>query len=122
MRKAKTLPSRKDIADFVTLDSLLTHVPISARTMHRYIADGKLRAYKLDGKLIFNTADVEAFLKRRSVGGGPTAPIVKERLAPAAAPAESRVLSDGEAKAFFDNLPVFVRPDWKPPRGLLEFD
>jgi Helix-turn-helix domain len=122
MRKAKTITSTKVVSDFLTLKQLLRSLPIAERTLHRYIDAGKLRAYKLDGMLIFNTADIEAFLKRRSVGGGPTAPILKEPPAPAAAPAESRLLSDGEAKTFFDSLPVFVKADWKPPKGLLEFD
>lgn len=69
--------------------------------------------------LIFNTADIEIFLKRRSVGGGSTAPILKKTTA---APAESRVLNDGQAKDFFDNLPAYLRPDWKPPKGPLEYD
>ena len=31
-------------------------------------------------------------------------------------------MSDDDAKAFFDDLPLIVRPDWKPPKGLFEFD
>ena len=113
MRKVKKLTSMKEISDFVTLESFLSHVPISERTLHRYLAAGRLRAYKLDGKLIFNTADIETFLKRRSVGGGPTAPVLKDRQ-PDPAPADSRVLNDKQSKDFFDGLSIFVRPDWKP--------
>jgi|SRR5437879_4975793 len=120
MRKVKTITSSKVIGDFLTLKQVLKSLPIAERTLHRYIDAGKLRAYKLDGMLIFNTADIEAFLNRRRVGGGPTAPILKEL--PAPAPAEPRVMSDDDAKAFFDDLPLIVRPDWKPPKGLFEFD
>lgn len=62
----------------MTLAQVLKSLPISERTVYRYLKAGKLRAYKFDGMLIFNTADIEAFLKRRSVGGGETAAIVKD--------------------------------------------
>src|SRR5579872_4897433 len=113
MRKVKKLTSMKEISDFVTLESFLAHVPISERTLHRYLSAGKLRAYKLDGKLIFNTSDIEAFLKRRSVGGGPTASVLKDRQ-PGPAPGDSRVLNDKQSKDFFDGLSIFVRLDWNP--------
>ena len=68
MRKVKTITSSKVIGDFLTLKQVLKSLPIAERTLHRYIDAGKLRAYKLDGMLIFNTADIEAFLNRRRVG------------------------------------------------------
>jgi hypothetical protein len=113
MRKVKTITSSKVIGDFLTFKQVLKSLPIAERTLHRYIDAGKLRAYKLDGMLIFNTTDIEAFLRRRSVGGGPTAPILKEQ--PALASAESRVMSDDDAQTFFCMVP-------KPFNGIFDFD
>jgi hypothetical protein len=96
--RAKKITSKKLIGDFVTLKQLLQSLPLSERTIRNYIDAGKMRAYKLDGMLVFNVLDVEAFLKRRAVGGGMTAPIIGE------AAAETRVLSDDQAKAVFDKL------------------
>jgi hypothetical protein len=96
--RAKKITSKKLIGDFVTLKQLLKSLPLSERTVRNYIDAGKMRAYKLDGMLVFNVLDVEAFLKRRSVGGGVTAPIIGE------AALETKVLSDDEAKAIFDKL------------------
>lgn len=75
---AKKLTSKKLIGDFITLKQLLRSVPLSERTIRNYIDKGKVRAYKLDGKLVFNVLDVQAFMQRRKVGGGATAPIIQD--------------------------------------------
>jgi Helix-turn-helix domain len=85
MRKVKTISSKTDrkkleLVELETLAEILQKVPISERTLHRYLNDGKIRAYKLDGKIVFNPADVAAFLDRRSTGGGPKAPLLKEKI------------------------------------------
>ena len=111
--KSEEADEHKEISDFVTLESFLSHVPISERTLHRYLAAGRLRAYKLDGKLIFNTADIETFLKRRSVAAAPL--LLSLKIANQTRHrADSRVLNDKQSKDFFDGLSIFVRPDWKP--------
>jgi hypothetical protein len=123
--RAKKLTSKKLIGDFITLKQLLQSVPLSDRTIRNYIDDGKLRAYKLDGMLVFNVLDVQAFLKRRAVGGGATAPTIKDasenghilqwseqmeqrllaivRLTPEQADivSRARVLTDEESQKFF---------------------
>lgn len=48
---------------------VLEWLPISERSLYRYIHAGKLPCYKLDGLLLFNPDDIETFLKRRHVGG-----------------------------------------------------
>jgi excisionase family DNA binding protein len=73
MRRVKTMKHPGKVA-FLTLKQVLEWLPVSERTIRRYLDAGKLRAYKMDGLLLFNPADVEAFLKRRRVGGGPVAP------------------------------------------------
>src|ERR1700751_3209857 len=85
MRKVKTIRTATDRKKFElvgleTLAEILTKIPISERTLHRYIDAGKIRAYKMDGKLLFNPADVADMLSRRSVGGGPRAPLLREKL------------------------------------------
>jgi hypothetical protein len=97
--RAKKITSKKLIGDFVTLKQALQSLPVSERTIRNYIDAGKLRAYKLDGMLVFNVLDIEAFLQRRKVGGGATAPVLKLFSAP------DRVLSDDQAKEFFNKLP-----------------
>jgi hypothetical protein len=125
--RAKKLTSKKLIGDFITLKQLLQSVPLSDRTIRKYIDGGKLRAYKLDGMLVFNVLDIQAFLKRRSVGGGATAPIIKDtsengpilqwsqqmeqrllalvRLTPeqAGIVSRARVFTDEESREFFAN-------------------
>jgi excisionase family DNA binding protein len=73
MSKIKSIKHPGKIS-LMNMEQVLGFLPISERTVHRYIANGKMRAYKMDGLLLFNPADIEAFLKRRSVGGGPAAP------------------------------------------------
>ena len=158
------------LAQFLTIDDVLKGVksrglPISRRTLDRYKAQGILRAYKLNGKVVFNAADIEKFIRNRSTGGNsPAAPVLTKEAEPLAAevqrlakevsrlarlietieakvmtadetkithawlsPArsieaiEAKVMTAKEAKKFFDNLPVFVKPDWKPPKLPLEF-
>ena len=115
MRKVKTLASTKQLVDLITKDQLLKAVPISERTLFRYIKAGKLRAYKLDGMYVFNPADVEDFLKRRAVGI-PGAPLLKdvepeEMKLPDVGRTRSkdqtsyRLMSDEEVQAFFAELP-----------------
>jgi hypothetical protein len=84
MRKLKTIRTaterkRLELVGLATLAEILTKIPISERTLHRYIATGKIRAYKMDGKLLFNPADLADMLGRRSVGGGPRASLLREK-------------------------------------------
>jgi len=76
--RAKKITPKKLIGDFITLKQLLQSVPLSERTIRNYIDAGKLRAYKLDGILLFNVLDVQSFMQRRKVGGGVTAPIIQD--------------------------------------------
>jgi excisionase family DNA binding protein len=91
---ATKLTPKKLIGDFITLKQLLQSVPVSDRTIRNWIDAGKLRAYKLDGKLVFNVLDIEAFLQRRRVGGGSIAPVVK-----LVSQEQVRMMSDQELQA-----------------------
>lgn len=95
MRKTRKLNRSSERVPMMTTEQLLKWVPISERTLHRYLAAGKLRAYKMDGLLLFNPADIEEFLKRRRVGGGPVAPF--KEIEP------GRRMTDAEVQAFFAN-------------------
>jgi hypothetical protein len=113
----RKITSRKLIGDFLTLKQVLESLPVSERTVRSYIDSHKLRAYKMDGKLIFNVLDIEAFLQRRRVGGGPAAAIVKD------APDDAQVLSDDQAKTFFDKLPPWptvADPDFLEKTGAVD--
>jgi excisionase family DNA binding protein len=96
--RAKKITSKKLIGAFITLKQVLQSLPVSERTVRNYIDDGKLRAYKMDGKLIFNVRDIEAFLQRRRVGGGSIAAIVKP-----VSQEQVRMLKDEE-------IPAYLRP------------
>ncbi len=96
MSKTKSVRHPGKIA-LMNMEQVLGFLPVSERTVHRYIANGKLRAYKLDGLLLFNPADIESFLKRRSVGGGPTAPFSDIEVLQG----HYRQMSNEEAMAFF---------------------
>lgn len=77
MRRVKKITRNKpDLSQFVSWDEILGKVPVTKRTLERYVMNGKLPAYKLDGKIVFNLTDVEAFLKRRGIGSGQRAPIL----------------------------------------------
>jgi excisionase family DNA binding protein len=95
------LTPKKLIGDFITLKQLVQSVPVSERTIRNWIDAGKMRAYKLDGKLVFNVLDIEAFLQRRRVGGGSIAPIVKP-----VSQEQVRMLSDEEIPAYLRPTPV----------------
>jgi excisionase family DNA binding protein len=106
----KTKTNGTQIVEFLTIEQVLHGLPISRRTLDRYVAKGELRAYKLDGKIVFNPADIEQFLKSRSTGGStPAAPVLNPTdvmsrgslfdLEPA--PAGARILSDDQAKYFW---------------------
>src|SRR5207302_227754 len=84
----------------LTLKQVLDWLPISERTIHRYLDAGKLRAYKMDGLLLFNPTDIENFLKRRSVGGGPLTPFKDQ---PELNASQYKPMSDAEAQEFFKN-------------------
>lgn len=129
MRRVKTLKGNiKSLNEFISWDGILEKVPVSKRTLERYVESGKLPAYKLDGKIVFNLTDVEAFLKRRGIGSGQRAPILVDseeaadlqalaealgkqllaikRLTPEEAElvANSRPLTQEETDAFFKNV------------------
>ena len=95
MKKTRKLNRSSERVPMMTKDQLLRWIPISERTLHRYLAAGKLRAYKMDGLLLFNPPDIEEFLKRRRVGGGPVAPFKEVE--------PERPMTDAEAQAFFAN-------------------
>jgi len=85
MRRVKTVRTAADrkkleLVELETMAEVLTKIPITERTLHRYLNKGIIRAYKLDGKLLFNPEDVATFLKHRAVGGGPSSPLVKEKI------------------------------------------
>lgn len=92
MRKVKTI-TRPDKVPMLNVKQVLKWLSMSERTLHRYLDAGSIRAYKLNGKLVFNPADIEAFLKRRSIGGGPAAPFRDEAVRGA------RIMTDAEAEA-----------------------
>jgi hypothetical protein len=109
------------VAQFLTIAQVLKGLPISRRTLDRYKAQGILRAHKLNGKIVFNAADVEKFIKNRSTGGNsPAAPVLIEegtavqnltkevrRLAKEVdklRTAEARIMTDKEATEFFVNI------------------
>ena len=97
MRKVKRINDTGK-APLLTKDQVLKWIPISESTLHRYLNAGKLRAYKLDGLLVFNPAEVEAFLRRRSVGGGPILPFKDIDLI------GLRAATDEEAQEFFEGV------------------
>src|SRR6266705_5220167 len=77
MRRVKTIKgNNKDLTQFVSWDTIREKLTVSKRTLERYVEAGKLPAYKLDGKIVFNLTDIEAFLKRRGIGSGQRAPIL----------------------------------------------
>jgi excisionase family DNA binding protein len=129
MRRVKTLKgNNKDLTQFVSWDTIREKLTVSKRTLERYVEAGKLPAYKLDGKIIFNLSDIEGFLKRRGIGSGQRAPILVDsqeaadlqalaealgkqllaikRLTPEEAElvANSRRLTQEETDAFFKNV------------------
>jgi excisionase family DNA binding protein len=64
MRKTRKLNRSSERVPMMTTEQLLRWIPISERTLRRYLAAGKLRAYKMDGLLLFNPSDIEDFLKK----------------------------------------------------------
>jgi len=129
MRRVKTIKgNNKDLTQFVSWDTIREKLTVSKRTLERYVEAGKLPAYKLDGKIVFNLTDIEAFLKRRGIGSGQRAPILVDseeaadlqalaealgkqllaikRLTPEEAElvANSRPLTQEETDAFFKNV------------------
>lgn len=115
MRKVKTLTSTKQLVPLITKDQLLRSLPISERTLHRYLKARKLRGYKLDGMLVFNPDDIADFLKRRAVGG-PGGSLVRDvepeqlpsveigRTNGTGAQTSYRRMSDAEVHEFFTKL------------------
>jgi hypothetical protein len=112
----KTDTNGTRVAQFLTIAQVLKGLPISRRTLDRYKAQGILRAHKLNGKIVFNAADVEKFIKNRSTGGNsPAAPVLIEegtavqnlakevrRLAGEVDKLQSaRIMSDKEATEYF---------------------
>ena len=45
-----------------TTDSLAAHLQVSDRMIRKWVAQGRLRSYKLDGCRRFDPADVDAFV------------------------------------------------------------
>jgi excisionase family DNA binding protein len=45
-----------------TPDSLASYLQVSDRMIRKWVAEGRLRSYKLDGCRRFNPADVEEFV------------------------------------------------------------
>jgi excisionase family DNA binding protein len=45
-----------------TPDSLASYLQVSDRMIRKWVAEGRLRSYKLDGCRRFDPADVEAFV------------------------------------------------------------
>lgn len=77
-----------------TVQSAADKLGVSTRTLHRYIADGKLLAYRVgDGRLRFRTSDLDALVNparvdpldaavERVVAAAPTlTPTQRDRLA-----------------------------------------
>jgi excisionase family DNA binding protein len=58
----------------LTIAQVLDRLPVSRRTLDRYVEKGELRAIKLDGKIVFDEAEFERFLKART-----TAPTYKAK-------------------------------------------
>jgi len=121
------------VAQFLTIAQILKGLPISRRTLDRYKAQGILRAHKLNGKIVFNAADVEKFIKNRSTGGNsPAAPVLIEegtavqnlakevrRLAEEVdrlRTAEARIMTDKEATEFFVAQPLDILDPRPNPR------
>jgi excisionase family DNA binding protein len=56
-----------------TADSLAAYLQVSDRMIRKWVAEGRLRSYKLDGCRRFDPADVELFLAAlRDERGGRT--------------------------------------------------
>ncbi len=105
MRKVKRTHDGK--VPLLTLKQVLQWLPVGERTIHRYIAAGKIRAYKLDGMLLFNPDDVAAFLKRRAIGGGVLMQLTDMSRSKAVTLTETKtywVLSDEEARLLFEGV------------------
>ena len=56
--QAGQAPSRP----FFTPDSLAAHLRVSDRLIRKWVAEGRLASYKLDGCRRFDPADVDRFL------------------------------------------------------------
>jgi excisionase family DNA binding protein len=98
MRKIRN--SNPGKVSLMNIKQVTAWLSISERTLHRYIDTGKLRAYKLDGLVLFNPADIEAFLHRRMIGGGP---VVGPQDKLDFDISEYQILSDEEAQTFVRN-------------------
>lgn len=47
---------------FFTPDSLASYLQVSDRMIRKWVAEGRLRSYKLDGCRRFDPADVDSFV------------------------------------------------------------
>jgi excisionase family DNA binding protein len=47
---------------FFTVDTLASYLQVSDRMIRKWVADGRLRSYKLDGCRRFDPADVDSFV------------------------------------------------------------
>lgn len=120
----KTNTNGTRVAQFLTIAQVLkgaknNGLPVSRRTLDRYKAQGILRAYKLNGKIVFNVADIEKFIKNRSTGGNSAAApvLIEEKEEPLVAEVQqlrnevsrlsesvARIMTDKESQEFFDIL------------------
>jgi len=47
---------------FFTTETLASYLQVSDRTIRKWVAEGRLRSYKLDGCRRFDPADVDSFV------------------------------------------------------------
>ena len=98
------MPSRR--TDRLRPASVVSHLGVSLRTLYRLVNSKKLTAYKLDGMLRFNPADITIFLSKRALRAG--TPALFEELTIKLLtlnPAKFRVMTDEEAQKFFEGVP-----------------
>jgi excisionase family DNA binding protein len=106
MIKKKKIPKHADLAPLLTAEQVINHLGISLRTLYRLVNSKKLTAYKFDGMLRFNPADITIFLSKRALRAGTPAPFEELTIKlPMLNPSEFRVMTDAEAQQFFDGVP-----------------
>jgi hypothetical protein len=58
----------RNVARFIALRRAAEEYPLSRRKFQQLIQSGRLRAFRLDGKLILKREDIESLLTAKQVG------------------------------------------------------
>lgn len=59
-----TTPSSPQLVQWLTVNDVCEHLGITDKTLRRYIAAGKVPAYRMGGRLLrFNASDINALME-----------------------------------------------------------